>query len=109
MQILIVGCCEVRRMIIRIKKIDILPDYKLLVAFDDGKVLLYDVKGDIRTMPGYDALLSNELFQEAKLDESRTCIFWTPEIDLPSDAIYEYGIPVYGPDTEGAERYGTKK
>ena len=31
------------------------------------------------------------------------------EINLPSDAIYEYGIPVYGPDTESAERYGTKK
>ena len=90
------GYCEVRGMIIRIKKIDILPDYELLVAFDDGRVVLYDVKEDIRTMPGF-AELSNGLFQNAQLDESRTCIFWTPEIDLPSDAIYEYGIPVYGP------------
>lgn len=24
-----------------------------------------------------------------QLDESRTCVFWSDEIDLPSDAIYE--------------------
>lgn len=89
-------------MIRRIKTMDILPDYELLVAFDDNRVVLYDVKEDMRTMPGYDALLSNELFQEVKLDESRTCVFWTPEIDLPSDVIYDYGIPV--PDTDGEER-----
>ena len=24
-------------------------------------------------------------------DESRTCISWTEEIDLPSDIVYDYG------------------
>ncbi len=81
-------------MISRIKKMDILQDYMLLVTFDDGRTVLYDVKEDIRTLPGYDDLLADELFQEAKLDESRTCVSWTPDIDLPSDAIYDYGTPV---------------
>ena len=31
------------------------------------------------------------LFEQVQLDESRTCVFWNDDIDLPSDAIYEYG------------------
>lgn len=29
-----------------------------------------------------------------RLPESRTCVYWNSEIDLPSDAIYEYGVPM---------------
>lgn len=29
-----------------------------------------------------------------KIDQSRTFIFWDDEIDLPSDAIYEYGTEI---------------
>lgn len=29
------------------------------------------------------------MFEQVQLDESRTCVFWSNEIDLPSDAIYE--------------------
>jgi len=81
-------------MIRRIKKMDILSDYTLLVIFNDGRTVVYDVKEDIRTMPGYSALLSDGLFQKAQIDESRTCVSWTPDIDLPSDVIYDYGEEV---------------
>lgn len=81
-------------MIRRIKKMNFLQDYMLLVTFDDGRTVLYDVKEDIRTMPGYDDLLADGLFRRAQLDESRTCVSWTQDIDLPSDAIYDYGTPV---------------
>ena len=70
-----------------------LPDYLLSVAFDDGKRVLYDVKTDM-SLPGYSALRSIAgLFRQAQLDPSRTCVYWNDEIDLPSDAIYEWGIP----------------
>ena len=36
----------------------------------------------------------NGLFKQVNLDESRTCIYWNDEIDLPSDMIYEYGKEV---------------
>ena len=82
-------------MIKRIRELQPMPDYQLLVRFDDGKQVLYDVKDDIKTLPGYSLLCEVEgLFQNVRLDESRTCIYWTDEIDLSSDAIYEYGEAV---------------
>ena len=78
-------------MIQRIKSIEPLPDFLLSVAFDDGKRVIYDVKEDMG-LPGYDRLRSvYGLFQQVQLDASRTCVYWNEEIDLPSDAIYEYG------------------
>ena len=83
-------------MIKRIKRIVPLPDYVLEVSFDDGKTVLYDVKEDMG-LPGYDALRSVAgLFQQVQLDQSRTCVYWNDEIDLPSDVLYEYGKPCPG-------------
>ena len=81
-------------MIQRISSIKPLPDYKLSVIFDDGKRVIYDVKEDMN-LPGYHLLREViGLFQQVQLDESRTCIYWSEDIDLPSDMIYEYGQPV---------------
>ncbi|MBQ7051159.1 MAG: DUF2442 domain-containing protein [Firmicutes bacterium] len=79
-------------MIPKIKKITPLDDYTLDVVFEDGKQVLYDVKEDIETLPAY-RLLAEEagLFEQVQIDLSRTCVFWSDEIDLPSDMIYEYG------------------
>lgn len=80
-------------MIIRIRSIKPLNDYKLFVTFDDGKSVIYNVKEDMETLPGYDDLANiTGLFRHVQLDESRTCVFWNDYIDLPSDTIYEYGI-----------------
>lgn len=83
----------VKNMICRIKSIKPMPDYMLHVIFDDGKDVMYDVKEDIRDIEGYKDLENiTGLFQQVQLDQSRTCVFWNDYIDLPSDAIYEYGI-----------------
>ena len=80
-------------MIPRIKTVDPLPDYKLKVLFDDGKTVIYNVKEDIETIESYkDLAVVQGLFEQVQLDESRTCIYWNDQIDLPSDTIYEYGI-----------------
>ncbi len=79
-------------MIPRIKSVKPMKNYMLEVGFDDGRKVLYDVNDDIATLPGYDDLKNiYGLFEQVQLDESRTCVFWNDEIDLPSDAIYEYG------------------
>ena len=79
-------------MIPRIKQLEPMEDYFLKVYFDDGAIVLYDVKEDMREIPSYDVLRTTYgLFQQAQVDESRTCIFWNDEIDLPSDAVYTYG------------------
>ena len=79
-------------MIIRIKSIEPLDNFLLLVTFDDGKVVEYDVKEDIKALPGYDDLQAIPgLWEQVHLDASRTCVYWNDYIDLPCDAIYKYG------------------
>lgn len=82
-------------MIPRIKSLKTVPDYQLQVVFDDGKTVLYDVKDDINQIESYKDLVSiHGLFNSVRLDESRTCVFWNEQIDIPSDQIYEYGIAI---------------
>lgn len=89
-----------RTMIPRIKNFSTTQDFHLLVIFDDGKMVRYDVGEDIKTIPAFHALKEEHaLFQNAQLDQSRTCIYWTDRIDLASDTIYEYG------ETVNAKRY----
>ena len=79
-------------MIPKIKEIKSTCKYKLEILFDDGKKVLYDVSEDIKQIADFKDLEKIEgLWQNFNLDESRTCIFWNDRIDLPSDAIYEYG------------------
>ncbi|MBP3228300.1 MAG: DUF4160 domain-containing protein [Bacteroidaceae bacterium] len=82
-----------RPMIPRIKTVRPVGDYQLFVSFDDGTNVRYDVKDDIDTLPAFRPLLTQRgLFENVRLDESRTCIYWNEEIDLPSDTIFEYGV-----------------
>ena len=84
-------------MIPRIKSFNPMKDYQLLVTFDDGRVVLYDVMDDIRSIPAFKDLETEYgLFANAQLDPSRTCIYWNDQTDLPSDTIYEYGVEENG-------------
>ena len=79
-------------MIPRIKNIEVANDLTLLVTFDDDGQVLYDLKDDIDTLPDYKPLLTEVgLFENFQLDPSRTCVYWSDRIDLPSDIIWEYG------------------
>ena len=40
-------------MILIIRMVEPMPDYKLKVLFDDGKTVIYDVKEDIETIEIY--------------------------------------------------------
>ena len=82
-------------MISRIKELKPSSDYRLLVTFDDDVQVSYNVAEDIRMLPDFKPLLSETgLFENVRLDESRTCVYWSDRIDLASDTIREYGIPV---------------
>lgn len=84
-------------MIPRINKLDVLSGYQLQVTFDSGKVVIYDVLDDIRTLKDFEPLQTQiGLFQNASLDESRTCVFWNDRIDLSSDTIFEFGRCIKG-------------
>lgn len=78
-------------MIPRIQTITPMPGLQLQVCFDDGRRVIYDVSDEL-VLPGYAALRDEPgLFQNVQLDQSRTVVYWTEDIDLPSDMLYEYG------------------
>lgn len=80
-------------MIPRISSVVPGKDYTLDVTFDDGKSVVYDVKDDMKNIKSYKVLREEHgLFERVQLDESRTCVYWNEQIDLPSDTIYEYGV-----------------
>jgi hypothetical protein len=81
-------------MIPRIKTLTPLSNYRLYIEFDDGKKVIYDVKEDM-TLPHYGELRTvYGLFNNVQIDSSRSGIYWTDYIDLPSDTLYEYGHEV---------------
>lgn len=77
-------------MIPRIISLEAVDGYKLNVSFDDGKKVCYDVLEDIESIPQF-LKIKNDSFYSVKLDQSKTCVYWSDEIDLASDTIYEYG------------------
>ena len=89
------SCCYSQQYIVRkIAAVVPLSNYVLLVSFDDGKRVLYDMKDDF-DLPEYIVLKDFEgLFSQVRLDRSRTCVYWNDYVDVPSDIIYEYGKPV---------------
>lgn len=77
-------------MIPRIKSLKPLENFILYVVFQDGKKGFYNVLEDIEQIPQFEDLRTTSgLFENVQVDESRTCVFWSEVIDLPSDAIYE--------------------
>ena len=79
-------------MIPRIKQLNAMPDYRLRAVFDGGEEVVYDVKEDIATIPDFSVLRTETgLFENFRLDESRTVVSWSESVDLPSDTILEYG------------------
>lgn len=82
-------------MIPRIKHIMPMSGYNLYVEFDDGRKVKYNLMDDIASLPNYSMLTDVAgLFEQATLDSSRTIVYWNDLVDLPSNAIYEYGKPV---------------
>ena len=81
-------------MIPRIKSVEPQEGYRLLIQFDEGQTVIYDVSEDIETLEDFAPLKAEPaLFQNFQVDESRTCISWSDRIDLPSDTLLEYGKP----------------
>lgn len=79
----------------RIKELKPLKDYKLLVVFDTNEQVIYDVEDGINTLDDFKPLKTETgLFENVMLDSSRTCVYWSDRIDLPSDTLLEYGNKV---------------
>lgn len=89
-----ISCRRYRRgaVLPKIRDIKTIKDYSIIVTFEDGKTVLYYLEEDIRTSDDFKCLTAIcGLFQQVKIDESITCIYWNDRIDLPSDTLLECG------------------
>ena len=56
----------------------------------------YDVQEDINQIQSFGILKTEyALFQNFQLDQTRTVVTWSEDVDLPSDTLYEFGKSVY--------------
>ena len=75
----------------RIKGIKTLPNYRLSVVFDDGQEVVYDVGEDIEQVDEFRMLKQiPHLWEQARVDSSRTCVYWNDRIDLHHIALQDY-------------------
>ena len=65
----------------------------MYIEFDEGEPVIYNVGEDIETIPDFQILKTEAgLFNNFQVDESRTCLYWSDRVDLPSDTLQEYGV-----------------
>ena len=64
------------------------------MEFDKINYSIHTDRLFLRLFEKNDAETVKELWQQVKLDSSRTCVYWNDRIDIASDTIYEYGKPV---------------
>lgn len=79
----------------KIKSIKPLPDYCLLVQFENGKKKQYDIKKLVNELePFNDLIYISGLFEQVKVDTKGYGISWNDEIDLACDELYNNGVIV---------------
>ncbi len=80
----------------KIKTVQPLEDYCLLVSFTTGERKYYDVKPLFTKWEPFKALLTDkDLFGEIHVDTGGYGIVWNEQLDLAAEEIWEHGLPSY--------------
>jgi hypothetical protein len=80
-------------MMLRIKNVKYMNEYKLKVLFSDGKTKIIDFKNWINEGGAYITHLRNiEYFKKVQLDEFNYTICWPNGADFSPEILYEIGI-----------------
>ena len=70
-------------------------NFKIKVAFSDGKVVLYDINPLFALVPSFRLLQSEpELFRNAKVNDDGTMIIWNDALNLDANNIWANGTLV---------------
>ena len=79
-------------MFVKIKSIEILPDFKIKALYDCNVVKTYDFNALIKNHKAFKPLQQKNLFKQAKVDCGGYGICWTDDIDIDSGEIWYNGI-----------------
>ena len=75
-----------------VKKIEPLPEYRLMALFDNGEQRIYDVTPWIKNKRAFAPLRDTRgLFERVRTDCGGMGIAWNDEIDLDADELWEHG------------------
>ena len=80
-------------MLIRVKKVEYLCDYKLKILFSDGKTKIIDFEDWISEAKSFylKPLKDLDFFKAVRLDEQRYSICWPNGADFCPDVLYAKG------------------
>lgn len=91
----------------KITSLATLPDFILLVGFQDGEYKQFDLKPYIKKYPAFQSLKNvNGLHEQAKIDVGGFGIVWNDDLDVSAEGIYEKGSSCSEP--ENIEEYKRK-
>ena len=82
----------------KVKAVNVLPDYRLIVQFAEGITKIYDLKPLFDKWPVFTELKNNqELLYSVEVDAGGYGVVWNDDIDLSCDELYENGETVKTP------------
>lgn len=68
-------------------------DFKLKVAFADGKIVLYDMRPIFSVIPAFRTMQTDlELFRSVKVDAEGAMVFWDNGLNLDAKEIWANGV-----------------
>ncbi len=82
----------------KVKNVNALPDYKLIVQFAEGTTKIYDVALLFEEYTFFLPLKNNlELFSSVMVDQGGYGIVWNDHIDISCDELYTNGVEIDTP------------
>ena len=78
-----------------VKAVEPLPEYKMLITFDNGEKRLYDAKR-LLDKPICASLKEPSFFAKARVEYGT--VVWSNEIDIAPEYLYEDSIPYLDTD-----------
>ena len=79
----------------KVQTVQPLPNYKLLVGFQNGERKQYQIQPLFDKWEPFNALvITNGLFEQVKVDVGGYGVSWNDEIDLSCDELYNNGVTV---------------
>lgn len=76
----------------RIKSVQPIPDFQIIVQFMEGITKLYDITPLFKKWPIFKELKENpKVFEDVEVDTGGYGIVWNDDIDLSCDELYENG------------------
>lgn len=87
-------------MFVKIKNIEILPDFKIKAIFSSDIVKIYDFNNLVQNHKAFNELQQIHLFNQAKVDCGGYGICWTDDIDIDAGEIWHNGTTILETDAD---------